>query len=80
MRIKNAHSLSFAKWNASNINVQEKQIKINHYQEFALKTFTKELPYCMQLPVRLKNPKKIILFTLTTTSKQSKLSKSKSTS
>ena len=56
MRIQNARSLLFAKLNASNINAQEKQIKINHYEEFALKTFINGLPYFMQLPVRLKNP------------------------
>ena len=56
MRIQDARSLLFAKLNASIINAQEKQIKINHYEEFALKTFINGLPYFMQLPVRLKNP------------------------
>lgn len=56
MRIQDARSLLFSKLNAGIQNVQEKTIKIQHYDDFALKTFINGLPYNMQLVVRLRNP------------------------
>lgn len=56
MRIQDSRSLLSAKLNATNEDNNTKLIKINHYDEFALKTFIRGLSYNMQLVVRLKNP------------------------
>lgn len=56
MRIQDSRSLLFSKLNSTILNEIEKQIKINHYNDFALKTFINGLSYNMQLPIRLKNP------------------------
>jgi len=56
MRLQDARSLLFSKLNSTLQDNQEKLIKINHYDEFALKTFLCGLPYQLQLVVRLRNP------------------------
>lgn len=56
MRIQDARSLLFAKLSATNEAENVKIIKIQHYDNFALKTFINGLPYNMQLVVRLKEP------------------------
>lgn len=56
MRIQDARSLLFAKLSATNEAEAVKVIKIQHYDNFALKTFINGLPYNMQLVVRLKEP------------------------
>lgn len=56
MRIQDARSLLFSKLNATNEDRQVKLIKIQHYDDFALKTFINGLPYNMQLIIRLKQP------------------------
>lgn len=56
MRIQDARSLLFAKLSATNEAENVKIIKIQHYDNFALKAFINGLPYNMQLVVRLKEP------------------------
>lgn len=56
MRIQDARSLLFAKLSATNEAENVKVIKIQHYDNFALKAFINGLPYNMQLVVRLKEP------------------------
>lgn len=56
MRIQDARSLLFSKLNSTVTEAAEKQIKIKHYDDFALKTFINGLPYNMQLVVRLRQP------------------------
>lgn len=55
-RIQDARSLLFLKLNLSDDNAQTKLIKIEHYDQFALKTYINGLPYYIQLAVRLKMP------------------------
>ena len=57
MRIQDSRSLLSAKLNATNEAAGTRLIKIQHYDEFALKTFIRGLPYNMQLIIRLKNPR-----------------------
>lgn len=56
LRIQDARRLLFSKLNSTITDVQERSIKILHYDNFALKTFIHGLPYNLQLVVRLKNP------------------------
>lgn len=56
MRVQDARSLLHSKLNNDINNIHERTIKMQHYDEFALKTFINGLPYNMQLVVRLKNP------------------------
>lgn len=56
MRIQDARSLLISKLNSSIDDDREKIIKIEHYNDFALKTFINGLPYQMQLVVRLRQP------------------------
>lgn len=56
MRIQDSRSLLFSKLDNSGDNQTTKLIKIQHYDEFALKTFINGLPYNLQLVTRLKNP------------------------
>lgn len=56
IRIQDARSLLFSKLNSNIENAQEKLIKVNHYDDFALKTFIHGLPYNLQLVVRLRDP------------------------
>lgn len=55
-RIQDARSLLFLKLNLSDEDRQTKLIKINHYDQFALKTYINGLPYYIQLAIRLKTP------------------------
>lgn len=55
MRIQDVRSLLFAKLCTIN-NVAEKNLKIAHYNDFALKTYINGLPYNLQLIIRLKQP------------------------
>lgn len=56
MRIQDSRSLLFSKLNAGTDDAATKLIKIQHYDEFALKTFLNGLPYNLQLITRLKQP------------------------
>lgn len=59
MRLQDTRSLLFSKLNASSDNRAVKLMKIDHYNDFALKTFINNLPYNTQLVVRLKNPESL---------------------
>lgn len=56
MRIQDSRSLFFSKLNASSDSFETQRIKVQHYDEFALRTFLNGLPYNLQLIARLKNP------------------------
>lgn len=56
MRVQDARSLLHSRLNTEINSVHERTIKIQHYDEFALKTFINGLPYHMQLIVRLRDP------------------------
>lgn len=55
-KLQDVRSLLFAKLNQSNDDRHVKLIKIENYNSLALKTFISNLPYHMQLVVRLQNP------------------------
>lgn len=59
MRIQDSRSLLFSKLNCTLQDPTEKLIKIQHYDDFALKTFINGLPYNMQLVVRLRKPENL---------------------
>lgn len=56
LRLQDARSLLVSKLNATNEQANVKLLKINQYEDLALKTFINGLNYHMQLVVRLKNP------------------------
>lgn len=55
MRIQDVRSLLFAKL-CTITDQAEKDLKIAHYNDFALKTYINGLPYNLQLIIRLKQP------------------------
>lgn len=59
MRLQDTRSLLFSKLNSTDEDRQIKLMKINHYDSFALKTYINNLPYNIQLVVRLKNPQSL---------------------
>lgn len=56
MRLQDTRSLLFSKLNATDEDRQTKLMKIQHYDSFALKTYINNLPYNIQLVIRLKEP------------------------
>lgn len=55
-RIQDVRSLLISKLNNMNEDRQIKLMKISHYEEMALKTYINNLPYQIQLAIRLKVP------------------------
>lgn len=59
MRLQDTRSLLFSKLNATDESRDIKLMKINHYDSFALKTYINNLPFNIQLVVRLKQPESL---------------------